>query len=66
MKSEISPLGELRLEAENPTEGYALAQWYDNAFTREKCSIVIYPMFNCKLGPQPVILEVVAKDESEA
>jgi len=65
MKAEISPLGELRLEAESPTEGYALAQWYGNAFEEDKCTVVIRPTFNCALGPQPVLLGVAEETEGE-
>jgi hypothetical protein len=51
--SKITFDGILVLTAQHEQEGYALAQWYENAF-KGKCEIIINPTKSLQLGPQVV------------
>ena len=71
MKAWIGWLGDLHLEAETPTEGYALSQWYSEACGKddkpEKVTIEVNPVHNVTMGPQPVrLLSIEFKEGEEA
>ncbi len=66
MKAELVLGGRLNLIAENDTEGYALSMWMKQAHRDiEYAGVpeVAVRIGNLTLGPQPVRLETVKKDD---
>ena len=62
MKCEITVDGVLVIWADEPSEPYALAQWYENACDG-KCQITLNPLSTLTLGPQQVKLTPLNPDD---
>lgn len=61
MFADLSINGDLTITAENETEGFAIARWFDGGFDGEY-TLSVKPTRGLTLGPQEIYLKVAKKD----